>query len=752
MNAITPGVEQIPAELIAERRWLVWKYLPRTGQPKPSKVPFAVTTGQAADPSDPGTWTTFEEAVAAVKAGPYSGIGFALGDGWMGIDLDNVDSDNAEAMRVISDVTSYTEVSPSGNGFHVLVRGAKPVGPNKGVLPTGGEVEVYDSGRYFTVTGQRVGPWTSVEERAAEIAALCARLLPPKPKVERTSPPAVTPPMSDDEILERSRAASNGAKFERLWRGDTSEYDRDESRADSALARLLSFYTQDRNQIERLMRESALVRPKWDERRGATTWLRKNVIENALGLLTETYRGIDREQFKRRLADLEAFMEARSEDDRATAEWLISEMTAWASEDAVVEVPDDASSYLLPMPEIARQGLAHEYAMLMSEAAGTDYNFWYWSFIAYLAATLAPRMRWDGFYRRHLRLYLAIIAEKNTGKSQARDMTHENFMLPIIEELRLDKYRRVRNLNSDAGIYKVALDEAALAGPGREANIVAVPDEFTTLLKKVSIENSALGQAVTEMYEKIDFDAATKEKGSGRTVIVHLSLLGGTTPVDWVANFSALSAQSGLASRMWLVPASRLWQYAPMRPPDPARLATVREQVKEVLRWAWTAGDLEIDPGEALMLLGRWASERTVALRRESGTRVTDHVKKTAALFALMRRSQRAEVQDMEIATALGDWQLAVRDMFVIPEAESKYAKHAQQIRQTMRQLLKDSPGGAVRERDLIRKVHPERWGPGQFTEILKKMEMEGELRSVEIEGRKPAKGWAIGLGGLWGE
>ncbi len=65
----------------------------------------------------------------------------------------------------------------------------------------------------------------------------------------------------------------NGERFCRLWRGDTSDYDNDHSRADAALCCMLAFWTGgDVERVDRLFRRSGLMRNKWDRPTGASTY------------------------------------------------------------------------------------------------------------------------------------------------------------------------------------------------------------------------------------------------------------------------------------------------------------------------------------------------------------------------------------------------------------------------------------------------------------------------------------------------
>jgi primase/DNA polymerase family protein/AAA domain-containing protein len=96
--------------------------------------------------------------------------------------------------------------------------------------------------------------------------------------------------LSDERIIELCRRADNAPKFEALYdRGDVVGYEGDDSRADLALVSILAFYTQDREQLDRLFRTSALYREKWGRRPD----YRRRTIDKALSGLSETYAASD---------------------------------------------------------------------------------------------------------------------------------------------------------------------------------------------------------------------------------------------------------------------------------------------------------------------------------------------------------------------------------------------------------------------------------------------------------------------------
>jgi putative DNA primase/helicase len=162
----------IPQELKDSSSWVIWKEETRDG--KPTKVPYNPRTGKKAAPNNPSTWGTYDEAQSAVKAYGVNGLGFVFSesDAFTGIDLDKCrDSETGEmepwVKEIISQLNSYTEISPSGTGVHILIKGQLPYGSRRK-----GKIEMYDTGRYFTMTGHHLeGTPLSIEERQAEIEA-----------------------------------------------------------------------------------------------------------------------------------------------------------------------------------------------------------------------------------------------------------------------------------------------------------------------------------------------------------------------------------------------------------------------------------------------------------------------------------------------------------------------------------------------------------------------------------------------------
>ena len=152
-----------PQQLIDLPQWVCWKL---QGD---RKVPYSPKTGRAAKTNDASCWATYDKACLALDGGHWSGVGFVFteGDGLVGVDLDNaVENGKVKpwARDIVDMLDSYTEVSPSGLGLHVIVRGAEQAQGRKKDHGDG-KVEVYSWGRYFTWTGEHLeGTPTEINE------------------------------------------------------------------------------------------------------------------------------------------------------------------------------------------------------------------------------------------------------------------------------------------------------------------------------------------------------------------------------------------------------------------------------------------------------------------------------------------------------------------------------------------------------------------------------------------------------------
>ncbi len=299
-----PNLENVPPEMKALPNWILWKYELKKdsqGNLKKTKVPRS-TKGGEADSTDPATWATFEEAKetftrkkALSPAGACDGLGFVFCEdsGIMGVDFDHIKDKSGEwdpeALEEIKSLNSYTEISPGGDGAHVIVMGVVPLPPDD---PRNGRNsqklgrEMYHSKRFFTVTGEKADfSGDGIRFAQREINQLYKKWFEPAKEAPKPETPIVkSASLSNSEIVDLCRHAKNGGTFESLYSGSWKGSYPSQSEADQALCNILAFYTQDSGQIDSIFQSSGLYRKKWDRRD-----YKNQTIDNAVNGVTKTY-------------------------------------------------------------------------------------------------------------------------------------------------------------------------------------------------------------------------------------------------------------------------------------------------------------------------------------------------------------------------------------------------------------------------------------------------------------------------------
>lgn len=125
---------------------------------------------------------------------------------------------------------------------------------------------------------------TMIKARQNELDALYSELFRP-PAEQPRQHPSVVVDLDDADLIEKALNANDGGKFRRLWDGDITEWNNDDSAADQALCNKLAFWTgRDASRMDRLFRQSGLYRQKWER-----VDYRERTITKAIAGCAEVY-------------------------------------------------------------------------------------------------------------------------------------------------------------------------------------------------------------------------------------------------------------------------------------------------------------------------------------------------------------------------------------------------------------------------------------------------------------------------------
>lgn len=251
--------QTIPAELRDRPQWVVWR-LEYDPDGKTRKMPYNMYSGFRADVTNPDNLGSIYHALECYSASqlwasPYSGVGFALlrGQNLSVIDLDDVQNPPSQFhASILNGFNSFTEVSPSGSGYHIWMIGEVP---NKKRTDVG--VEIYSCDRFMTMTGVIANP-VGLQPRQEYLEKLRSEMGRDVdeggyiPNVEDTGPEG------DAKICDALYAMKNGDKFLALYQGNWEGMYPSQSEADIALINMLAFAHPNRDQVYRIFLKSAL--------------------------------------------------------------------------------------------------------------------------------------------------------------------------------------------------------------------------------------------------------------------------------------------------------------------------------------------------------------------------------------------------------------------------------------------------------------------------------------------------------------
>lgn len=530
----------IPVEMRQYRQWILWRF-EDTDAPKPTKVPYSPKTHKRVSVQDVDNWGTYEECVEILNqpGNPYSGLGFVLtkNDPYSFIDLDDAKGDQVIADRqqlIYNEFNSYSEYSPSGIGCHIIIRGWIPSGRRRS------QIEIYSDARFMTMTGNVIRNQpiynfhdllNALYEQMGTGSTNAAAMYGDSPQV-----------MDDEAVIDMATNAVNGEKFHDLYTGDWQKHYESQSEADMALVNIIAFYTQNREQIVRMFRDSQLGKRDKAQRSDYVKYMLGKCFDKMLPPL-------DMDGLRNRIEEFLAKSNVKDsekiyvEEETVPPEQLATaqEVSTLLGNRSVYSVPPglmgEIAQYIYnsaprPVPEIALAGALG----LMAGICGRAYN----------------TNTGSG-----LNTYTLVLAKTGRGKEA---------IASGIDELMSAVTKTLPQAMEIIGPGDIASAQALLKYMSKgKSSFVSVVGEFGIYLKNMASENASphmqmLKRTMLDLYNKSGENKTVRPSiyadSDKNTAVLHspnFSVIGESTPHTFYNALTDDMIREGLLSRFTII-------------------------------------------------------------------------------------------------------------------------------------------------------------------------------------------------------
>ncbi|QFF98781.1 DNA primase [Psychrobacillus glaciei] len=284
---LEPVMENIPEELQMIPNWVLWRAEWNEKRQQFDKVPYQTNGIDKADSTRNHTWGSFKDIEEAYLNGNVEGIGFVLSedDPYCVIDIDGLE--NVEVLPALAqEITdlSYAELSPSGSGIHIWLKGFyhdKEKFKNKN---TKLGYEIYSNERFMTFTGETLNNLPISE--GTKINSFIEKIFKREEQVQsfitKRNDNFGRAALSEEEVIHIAcNNPKTGERFKSFLRGGWEQnYNSDFSSGDLAFLNDLAFWTNcDYGMMDSIYRKSTLMREKFDRPQNGTTYGNEQIMK-----------------------------------------------------------------------------------------------------------------------------------------------------------------------------------------------------------------------------------------------------------------------------------------------------------------------------------------------------------------------------------------------------------------------------------------------------------------------------------------
>lgn len=772
----------VPAELKSLRQWVVWRSVVATDG-KITKPPFNPAYPAAfADIMAPETWGTFDQAIAALddERNNLQGIGFVFTeqDEYFGIDIDDESKVKPEhlAMRrsavtdILTRAHTYTEVSPSGMGLHIIAKG-RMIGAGR--RSSALQIEVYSAQRYFTVTGNVFDKRTEITNQQGLLDDIVSGMATTEAKPGSLGDVGGlrSLDLSDEEVINRAYAAN--PRFAARFNAQVDCGPGDWSETFMMIIGVLDQITGRVDQIQRIIMASPMVKQAPPSRAGETREAKalrnfqhvlSRVRNNNSGFMASVAHG---------RAIIEAMDRKKAEDAKKRAEEILSRFEEGFSKhslDIMKAFPLEPHYLdLTPPPgftgryvEAAMKAMHHPYLKFMLPAT-----------LATLAGVVARKYKLPDGSGTTLNFILS--APSATGKTQTMNVWR-NFITRAAYQVGRDITGNITKrilMSSTSSAQALFADFAEM--PGGVWYVEECASQLDKLTKPQSNTDNQLKDSINEMFDasKVNRLSQAPRSIANRKAEIHpipnLSISTYWTTTNSKFDLFSSDAEDGFLSRITIVrhdgPAGDLvsaWEIERLLPDDLHNgLVTLLSIAKKFDE------DCKLDPNEAAANIVT-VDTTGISQTADAFSKIADKIKRAALSGELPKAYVAVARLDM-IALRLAGL-LAIMDNPYVPVVEDHHYKWAfgyllqslasmlsdmdrgdlgatmsddiKVVIYQMQRIMKKNKESFVRMSELtdyLRRVAPfsqtKTMRPGAFVkQTLDEMELAGTIRSVHLQ------------------
>jgi len=636
--------QNIPHELLKGKKWICWRWEKRNGNwTKPLYNP---KTGKYAKSDDRSTWTTFAEAWREYESGQYDGIGFVLckADGFCGIDYDKVR--DPETGEIDPEALARIKAINSYTEVSPSQQGLKTI--VKAKLPDrdrqSEHYSFYTDKRYFTITGHIFnGISSSIEKRQEQVVNFYNELFPPEKETSPTVPKT--------ENAQPTHNIDDSKIIEKALAAKDGGKFRQLWEGD------ISGYPSQSEADQALCNKLAF-------------WVGPNSARiDALFRQSALYREKwDREDYRARTIEraIAGIRETYKPGCLITAE--------------TTQIKN------LEFPSHVMTGVAGDFAELYSTYLEPPKHFFWLGFKTCLGSVLSNKVQLPSEVSPETRLFSLLLGQSaDERKSTAIEKTVEFFRWSV------DGFYTCWGVGSAEGLQERLK---------RHRTLLLCFDEFRQFTSKSKIEGSILLECVNTLFESNRFEANTK-KSHVLIENAHVAMLAASTIDTYENTWSSHFSDIGFTNRLFVCPGTATKQFSlPPKVPDNEK-TMLRYRLGEILKHAGNGLQLKIEP-QAGELYHQWYMnlDRSIHAKRLDG-----YAMRFMILLAVNQLKSAVDVETVNQAIALCDWQLRARKLHDPIDADNAIAKMEEKIRRVL------SACGTLKDYELKQKVNANRAG-----------------------------------------